>query len=308
MKKLGILLFASFFLTAGFQGEACADGSVMLQFRYPEGKTAIYKNSWTFEYYSKRADLIDRDKDSGAVDVRMYGQWKSEEQTTPVPAAEGEAGGIRVLATIRNAESTVMEDRVQISLTNFPYLLGMLNDKQFSWKIAPSGEVQAFQPEFKIYEIYREGVISEMHQLWMPEVRPVLPEKAVKEGDTWTGEQRIDVPITQIRQKGYVVLNSTYKLKKLKEKKGVRTAQIEEIRKVQYRGWIFSNAVSILVEAEGEGKGEWILDAGEGMVIEHEAEMEFGKVSVTLQEENELVDGTEAKMKLKFKRVLDKIK
>ena len=84
---------------------------VALNFVYKSGQSNLYKNSWTIEYYSGRADLIDDDKTSGTVDVRIYGKWKSREAVSAI-----EEGAATVTAAVQNAESTVMEDRVQINV------------------------------------------------------------------------------------------------------------------------------------------------------------------------------------------------
>ncbi|MCE2441420.1 MAG: hypothetical protein J4F39_18610 [Candidatus Latescibacteria bacterium] len=273
---------------------------VTLNFVYKSGQSNLYKNSWTLEYYSGRADLIDDDKTSGTVDVRTYGKWKSTEAVTAISAEAA-----TVTATVQNAESTVMEDRVQISETNFPYLLDMFNGRTFSWIVSPTGDVTGFKPGFKTYEVRREAAVSDLQQLWVPEIHPVLPRREVGSGDSWNGIRRHEIPIPTLQDKGSVEINSVYVLKRLAKKKGRRVALIDETRQMRYRGWIFSNAVSIMVEGTGEGKGKWTIDVNRGIVIGHEINMSFKEVDVTVIRGNVKVENAGAKMKLTFKREMD---
>ncbi|MDE2889051.1 MAG: hypothetical protein OXR72_12645 [Gemmatimonadota bacterium] len=273
---------------------------VTLSFVYKPGQSNLYKNSWTLEYYSGRADLIDDDKTSGTVDVRSYGKWKSREAVSAI-----EAAAATVTATVQNAESTVMEDRVQISENNFPYLLDMFNGRTFSWNVAATGDVTGFKPGFKPYEVRREAAISDLQQLWMPEIHPVLPKREVGSGDSWNGIRRHEIPIAALQDKGSVEINSVYVLRRLAKKKGRRVALIDETRQMRYRGWIFSNAVSILVEGTGEGKGKWTIDVNRGLVIGHEIKVSFKEVDVTVVRGNVKVENAGAKMKFTFKREMD---
>ena len=273
---------------------------VALNFVYKSGQSNLYKNSWTFEYYSGRADLIDDDKTSGTVDVRMYGKWKSSEAVSAI-----EAGIATVTATVRNAESTVMEDRVQISQNNFPYLLDIFNGRNFTWNVTEKGDVTGFKPGFKPYEVRREAAISDLQQLWVPEIHPVLPKREIGSGDSWNGIRRHEIAIPALQDKGSVEINSVYVLKRLAKKKGRRVALIDETRQTRYRGWIFSNAVSIMVEGTGEGKGKWTIDVNRGLVIAHEIKVSFKEVDVTVIRGNVKVENAGAKMKLSFKRELD---
>ena len=280
-------------------GSAFAE-KVALKFVYKTGQSNLYKNAWTLEYYSGRADLIDEDKTSGTVDVRSYGKWKSREAVTAISAEAA-----TVTATVQNAESTVMEDRVQISENNFPYLLDMFNNRTFTWNVTAAGDVVGFRPGFKSYEVRREAAISDLHQLWAPEIHPVLPEHEVGSGDSWRGQRRHEIPIPALQDKGAVEINSVYVLKRLTKKKGRRLALIEEARQMRYRGWIFSNAVSIMVEGTGEGKGKWTIDVDHGIVIAHEIKLSFKDVDVTVIRGNVKVENAGAKMKLTFKREMD---
>jgi hypothetical protein len=102
-----------------------------------------------------------------------------------------------------------------------------------------------------------------------------------------------------------VEINSVYVLKRLAKKKGRRVAVIEENRQMRYRGWIFSNAVSIMVEGTGKGKGNWTVDVGRGLVIGHEVKLSFKDLDVTVIRGNVKVENVGAKMKFTFKRELD---
>ena len=67
MKALRLLPLAGLCLAVGFPlAGICAD---KVEIRQDFSKTLVYKNSWTSQYFSKRADVIDKDKETGTVDV-----------------------------------------------------------------------------------------------------------------------------------------------------------------------------------------------------------------------------------------------
>jgi hypothetical protein len=255
--------------------------------------------------------VIDKDKETGTVDVLVYGNWISTEQQ--VDPKEGDPPGtIRIWADIDASESTVTEDGARISLANFPHVMEGLSGRAVSWRMTPDGRLDQFLPEFKTYEITSYSMISDLHQLWMPEYRLGLPSEPVGPGDKWTAEQQIEVPINQIEKKGSVKIKSSYQVKKLKSKDGVKTAEIEENREIVYTGWIFSSAVSIIVNAEGTGKGKWVMDVTNGVVLSHEVKIKFDKVDVTtvdvtFEKPDEAVEDAKAKFKFEFKRKLAEI-
>jgi hypothetical protein len=288
-----------------------ADCAEKVEIRQDLSKKLVYKNAWVSEYFSKRADVIDKDKETGTVDVRVYGNWISTEQQ--VDPKEGDPPGtIRIWADIDASESTVTEDGARISLANFPHVMEGLSGRAVSWRMTPDGRLDQFLPEFKTYEITSYSMISDLHQLWMPEYRLGLPSEPVGPGDKWTAEQQIEVPINQIEKKGSVKIKSSYQVKKLKSKDGVKTAEIEENREIVYTGWIFSSAVSIIVNAEGTGKGKWVMDVTNGVVLSHEVKIKFDKVDVTtvdvtFEKPDEAVEDAKAKFKFEFKRKLAEI-
>ena len=307
MRALRFLPAVGFYFVVGLP--MAAHSAEKVEIRQDFSKRLTYKNSWTSEYFSKRADIIDKDKETGTVDVKVYGNWTSIEEPQ-APKDGDKTGTVRIKATIRDAESTVTEDGARISLKNFPHVMEGLSNRDFSLRMTADGNLDQFQPEFPTYEITSYSLVSDLHQLWMPEYRLGLPDGPVGPGDSWTAEQLIEVPLNQIEKKGTVKTKSTYKIKKFKSKDGVNTAEIEEMREVEYTGWIFSGAVSILVDAIGEGKGKWVVDVDNGVVLSQEVKIKFGKVDVTtvdvtFKKPDEKVEDAKAKMKLKFKRKLD---
>ena len=104
-----------------------------------------------------------------------------------------------------------------------------------------------------------------------------------------------------------VGLKSTYRVKKIQEKKGRVEVTIEEDREVQYQGWIDVYYASLFLKGEAEGSGEWVIDAGRGVVLQHKARMELDHPEVTKAGEVEPVGGIRAKASLKFERKLEKL-
>ncbi len=60
--------------------ELYAADQVVLKLRYPEGRTARYKNKYSFQYFSDKAEIS---LSEGTFEVRIYGEWRSQETVVP---------------------------------------------------------------------------------------------------------------------------------------------------------------------------------------------------------------------------------
>ena len=202
--------------------ELYAADPVTLKLRYPEGRTVRYKNRFSFRYFSDKGEIILKE---GTFEVRTYGEWRSRE-TVVLAEAEGAKGdSVKVIAGMDKAGSRVMLSGQQLTYKTFPYTLDMLDKLLFSWGVGPGGRPDRFGPEFPTFKMEREDMITDLRQVWMPGLTPVLPEKAVGVGETWTGEQRIEAPFYNFavgNEPSLIAFTSTYKLKKIKKKKEKR--------------------------------------------------------------------------------------
>ena len=188
MKVLRWILCAIGIMVVG--GEVCAADQVMLKLQYPEGRVVRYKNKYRLEYFSDKAEIILRE---GTFGVQGYGEWRSREMVV-----EG-GDSAKVMAKVDKGGSQATLSSERLTYEQFPYTLDLLNDLSFVWRIAPGGQVVEFEPDFLAYKAERKDMVTDLRQVWMPSLAPVLPDQAVSVGDTWEGEQRIEVPVLRFR-------------------------------------------------------------------------------------------------------------
>ena len=75
-------------------------------------------------------------------------------------------------------------------MSNIRFTFDLFNDKAFYLAGGrPQGRVQKFEPDFPPFRVERKDLITDIFQGAMPAFAPVLPNKPVNKGDTWTGER-----------------------------------------------------------------------------------------------------------------------
>lgn len=295
MLRLGVLAMLV------FVGQSEAE-PVVLQISYPAGRIAQYKNKYSLEYFSNKAEIIES---SGSFEIRSYGEWRSREIVQKI-----EEDTIKVVATVDKAGSQVILAGQRLSYEQFPYTLDLINDRAFSWGIAPGGAPVAFSPEFPVFRVDRQDLITDLRQVWMPGLALVLPEGPVEVGDTWVGQQEIEVPFYRMsggNKPSLMWFTSTYKIKKFKKKKGHRVVEIDEERKIRYRGWIHVELASLIVDGEGSGDCKWVIDVDRGIVLVHEMKMGIGRPQVRQAREKHPIEDIEAQVEVVFSRKLEKL-
>ena len=281
--------------------EVYATDQVMLKLQYPEGRVVRYKNKYRLEYFSDKAEIILRE---GTFGVQGYGEWRSREMVV-----EG-GDSAKVMAKVDKAGSQATLSGERLTYEQFPYTLDLLNDLSFVWRIAPGGQVVEFDPDFSAYKAERKDMITDLRQVWMPSLAPVLPDQAVSVGDTWEGEQRIEVPFYDFDagfEPSLVQFTSTYKLKKVKKQKGYRVVEIEEEREVHYRIWLHIEVLSLVIDGTGSGNAEWEIDIDRGLVLSHNMKIGLGWPQVRMAGDPKSIDDIKAQIELIFSRKLDKL-
>lgn len=291
-------------LLFGHQGGVYGAEQVALKLAYPEGRVARYKNSYYVEYVSDRAEIILRGGglDVKNVSVRIDGEWKSQETV--------QTGGSKILATVEKTATRVTLNNKQLTARQFPYTVDWLEGWTFSWGVLPDGRDRNFSAEEKASGPPQTELLIEFSQLWMPEFSPVLSEAAVGKGDTWEGEQTFEVPFKAMQMMGRnarVVSKNEYKVKKIAKKKDRTEVTIQEKRKVRYQGWLNVINLSVLLDGEGKGDGEWVIDATRGLVLSHKVKMVVFRPKVTIAGQKKPVDNVSAELVINFKRKLDKL-
>ncbi len=303
-----LLLSGLFFLGSGPVYGAV---KVALLLTYPEGRRVRYKNTYSIEYFSDRAELILMDP--GSISMGFDGEWRSWESVGKAEfqlGGEIEEGEVGMLGTIEKADSRALFANSRLTFEQYPFALDLLKGRQFSWRISPDGRVHHFDPNFRVYEVKRQDLVTDIFQFWMPGLCPVLPEGAVGEGDTWTGERTFErsfASMDLMGKKARMNLKSTYEVKKIKEKKGRMEVTIEETREFHYAGWLDIDFVSLYLEGRGQGFGEWVIDASRGVVLSHKVRLDLDRPGVTKLGDREPLDDIRAEVKMNFQRKLEKL-
>jgi hypothetical protein len=296
------LLFATW-------GPAWPQDKVKLKLTRPEGHVATYKNACQVEYFSDMGEWILPGRQArDDLQVIINQQWKSREEAAQGPPGPGDPGAGEVQALLEKSDSGVIIDGHPLIPFEFPHTMDLLKGKGFSWNLAPGGRAGTFRPMEGDYHGIRPGMVTDLQQCWMPELYPVLPEGPVGPGDTWTAHQTFRATYGEIGREGLVDIESTYKVKKIKEKKGALEVEIEEKRKIQYIGWMFAGRLSLLLGGEGQGTAKWKINTATNQVVSHEARMEIERPAVRLAESGQPIGGVKAELSWRFKRKLEKWK
>jgi hypothetical protein len=285
---------------------------VTLALKYPMGRTAEYKNKYRFEYYSNQAEQIV--SQSGSMRVIVENEWRSNETVTQVEALQDEVieeGVVGVKASVNKAASSAIFLGEKLTYERYPLTFEMFNDRSFKWRVTPSREIQKFEPDFPAYRVERQDLITDIFQGWIPALNLVLPTEPVGEGDTWTGERAFErrfFSMDMMGRRSLVGMKCTYTIKEIKTKKGHTVVKIEEEREVAYKGWLDVSLASLFLDGSGTGKGHWVIDVTDGIVLEHKMHMDVPRPTVIKAAKKEPLADIQAELKIDVERKLQKLK
>ena len=284
---------------------------VDLKLKFPEGRKAQYKNKFRVEYFSNLAEqIIGQD---GSMRVIIGNEWWSHEEVVKPEALPNEEipEGVRgIRADIKKGAGSAIFLGEKQTYEQYPFTFEMFNDKSFKWRVTPEGEVTKFESDFPAFRVQREDLVTDMFKGSMPAFCPVLPDKAVGEGDTWTGEREFLRPFASMDmmgRKSQIKLKSTYRVKSIKNKKGNMEVTIEEDREVEYTGWVEVRSVSLYYHGQGTGGGKWVIDATRGLVLHHKVHMDINKPTIIKAGHKEPIANIVAEVKVDLERKLEKL-
>lgn len=164
----------------------------------------------------------------------------------------------------QNVDSTAGSDS-----TDFSELLG----KKVKFILLPNGKVEGFEGFESLPEIMTstgDEMTTETYILGMKTTFPLLPDKPVKFGDSWTDSQIMDIP------QGSSVLRSennyTYTLIEETEKDGFDCLKIEMKEVSRLSGDFEQGGMPLSIEREGTSSGTYYFAYKEGMFISSDSE------------------------------------
>ncbi len=308
MKAMGMPSVLCFALLLSFGASIHAADKITIRISHPDGRTIKYKHKYSFSYKSDRSEiLVPGRTNRGNTSGEIRGEWQSLEITQAGADGESDAQTTRIVATVRKAFSGFFFERKRLTYDQFPYTLDQLDDRQLTWILSSDGTIERFTPGFSARELNRPDILTDIWQIWMPELQPVLPQEPVGPGDTWSGKRIFKTPTLMIDDEAVVDIESEYKVKNIATKKGNKVVTFEEKRKVRYRAAFTIGSLSLVVDGTGGGKGTWIIDADRGIVLSHNIRTNITRPEVRRMDHKKPVDNIRADIDLTYERKLNKV-
>ena len=305
MSRLTVLFLA---LLLSTNASICAADKVALQVTYPDGRTIKYKHKYSFAIKSDRSEVIVPGRTKrGFTSGEIRGEWRSREIAHAGADGESDGNATRLVATLSKAVNGFFFENKRLTHDQFPYTLEQLDDWELTWFLSSDGAVERHSSNNSAGELNRPDILTDLLQIWTPELQPVLPPDPVGPGDTWTGETNFKTPILVLDDEAVVELKSSYKVKNISAKKGNKVVTIEEERKVRFRAPVRIGSLQLVVDGSGEGKGTWVIDATRGIVISHKIRTNLTRPEVRRVDHRKPVDNIRAEIDLSYERKLDKV-
>ncbi|MDE3259240.1 MAG: hypothetical protein OYM47_15520 [Gemmatimonadota bacterium] len=281
---------------------------VTLRVTYPDGRTVKYKHKYSVVFKSDRSEVIVPGRTRrGFTSGEIRGEWRSREVIQAGANGETDAQTTRLVARVSKAVNGFFFENKRLTHDQFPYTLEQLDDRELTWFLSPDGAIQRFSADFSERELNRPDILTDLRQVWTPELHPVFPQEPVGPGDTWTGETNFKTPILVLDDEAVVEFKSTYKVKNVTTKKGNKVVTLEEDRDVRFRASLNIGSLHLVVDGTGEGKGTWVIDATRGIVISHRIRTNLTRPEVRRVDHRKPVDNIRAEIDLSYERKLDKV-
>jgi hypothetical protein len=282
-----------------------ADEKYELVLKHPEGRVVVYKNNSRYDYISDHGhQILNEANPPEWVELVVDGEWRSREVVEAVVESTGTA---TISATLSSAFSAANKGAQRLSYTTYPSRLEELEGRTFTWQYAQSGSVSGFRPDFELYSLVRQDLVTDLAQAWMANYCLAMPGKPVGKGDTWEGEQEFRMPFYGTKGEAVVACKSVYTVKQVKKKKDKVTFEIEEQRQVEYTGWVNVTSASVVVSGTGSGPAKWVIDATNGVVMKQESRVELENPVIRMAGNDKAFSTVQAEVKIQFKRQLKKI-
>lgn len=308
MKSLCMLPVLCLALLLSSGASIRAADKVALQVTYPDGRTIKYKHKYSFAIKSDRSEVIVPGRTKrGFTSGEIRGEWRSRESVHAGSDGESDGNVTRLVAKLSKAVNGFFFENKRLTHDQFPYTLEQLDDWELTWFLSPDGTVERHSSNNSARELNRPDVLTDLLQIWTPELQPVLPPGPVGPGDTWTGETNFKTPFLVLDDEAIVELKSNYKVKNVGSKKGNKIVTFEEDRKVRYKAFVNIGSLSLVVHGTGEGKGDWVIDATRGIVVSHKMRTNLTRPEVRRIDHRKPVDNIRAEVDMSYERKLDKV-
>ncbi len=308
MKSATGYLVPCLVLLLSFGASIHAREKVTLRLTYPDGRTIKYKHKYSFAFKSDRAEVIVPGRTQrGFTSGEIRGEWRSREVVHAGTNGESDDNATRLVATVNKAVNGFFFENKRLTHDQFPYTLEQLDDWELTWFLSSDGTVQRQSSNNSARDLNRPDILTDLWQIWTPELKPFLPENPVGPGDTWSGEVNFKTPVMMLDDHAIVEIKSTYKVKNVSTKKGNKIVTFEEDRTVRFRAPVNVGSLQLVVDGTGKGKGTWVVDATRGFVVSHKVRTNLTRPAVRRVDHRKPVDNIRAEIDLSYERKLDKV-
>lgn len=172
---------------------------------------------------------------------------------------------------------------------------GLLKDRTFSHRMTDRGELTSFTAPDTKGLLHRDRAsfdsVVALLGLECATRFPELPLDAVGVGDTWSSNRTRSVAIPEMEDSNSISLASSFRVKKVKKRKGFSCFEIEGELVVDSVIFIVAGDVPFLETGSGKGKVKLLFDYERGLVQKYEVETDsksqiddLTKVGESLQE------------------------
>ncbi|MSS70875.1 MAG: hypothetical protein EXS64_05235 [Candidatus Latescibacteria bacterium] len=257
-------------LAGGVARGASGQEQVSLQVKTAPGQKLVYKNLFKLTFFTDRAKEVVATSGQNSYQIDLNQEWTQEE------AFRADGKDTLVVATLTKVSDLSMINSQTITKDLYPWTLEDLNGVELSWRVEPRGDVRAFGPAKEMTRLTLATLVSDLRLVTEGDFYPPLPAEPRAVGESWTSERTASSIYEEFQNfEGQIKATSTLKIKGMKKKGARNCAEIEESRVVAYKGWLNTGVNALILEGEGKGKGTWLFDVENGIVVEHQIRMDI---------------------------------
>lgn len=246
-------------------------GKVPLLIKKIPGSKRTYKNLYRTNFYAERArELSASTSGSTSLTIDLSREWTVEE------TYRSEKGDTLIAAVMVKGSEMAMINSQVTTIEIYPWNLEDIKGREVTWHLAEDGTVTNFLPAREPERLTVATVFADLSLIVQTEFYPMLPPDAKGVGDSWSVERTARAVYDEFQNfEAQFKVTSTMKVKGRKKKGSLNCLEIEETRLVHYRGWMNTSINALILEGQGKGRGTWLLDTDNGVVVEHQVRMDL---------------------------------
>lgn len=261
------LVFAGFFAQEAIGQEV---GKIPLQIKVVPGQKLTYKNFYRMSFFVDRAKELVASHGESSYQIDVSWEWTQDE------VFKVDQRDTLIVATLMKTSDLTMINRQTVAKDVYPWSLEEIKGMELNWRVGPQGDVTAFGPLKEPGRLTLLTLVSDLRLITEGDFYPPLPAEPKAVGESWTSERKATAVYEEFQNfEAQIKATSTSNIKGMKKKGNRNCAEIEETRRITYKGWMNMGYVApLILEGEGEARGNWLLDVDNGVVVEHKVRMD----------------------------------